>query len=69
MGNFLLGMLIMWFVYPLLNVTREVIAEKFVLFVMSSSNSNNTTTDLEDEVVETTAVETTAMGFRLSGDK
>ena len=56
MSDFLLGMLVMWFTYPLLSVTREVMADKFVSAVM-----NNETTS-EDDVTKSPT-----MGFKLSG--
>jgi hypothetical protein len=55
MSDFLLGMLVMWFTYPLLSVTREVMADKFVSVTM-----NNKTTS-EDVTKSPT------MGFKLSG--
>jgi len=56
MSDFLLGMLVMWFTYPLLSVTREVMADKFVSVTM-----NNKTTS-EDDVTKSPT-----MGFKLSG--
>ena len=54
MSNFILGMLVMWFVYPLVKISRKVMADKF---------HNYMTTETEDVVDETTP-----MGFKLSGD-
>jgi len=29
MSNFLLGMLVMWFIYPMVKMSRKIVAEKF----------------------------------------
>ena len=56
MSNFLLGMLVMWFIYPMVKMSRKVVADKFHTYM---------TTETEDVVDETTP-----MGFKLSiGDK
>ncbi len=57
MDNFLLGMLVMWFTYPLLTVTREVIADKFVAVTMKSNDEPETPSDDNKPT----------MGFRLNG--
>ena len=51
MSNFLLGMLVMWFIYPLVKISRKVMADKF---------HNYTTIETEDIVDETTT-----MGFKI----
>ena len=48
---FLLGMLVMWFIYPLVKISRKVMADKF---------HNYTTIETEDVVDETTPI-----GFRV----
>ena len=53
MSNFLLGMLVMWFIYPMVKISRKVMADKF---------HNYMTTETEDVVVD----ETTPMGFKVS---
>ena len=55
MSNFLLGMLVMWFIYPMVKIGRKVMAEKF---------HNYTMIETEDVVDETT----TTMGFKLTGE-
>lgn len=59
MSDFLLGMLVMWFTYPLLNVTREIMADKFVSVTMN----NNNETASED------ATESPMVGFQLNNNK
>jgi len=54
MSNFLLGMLVMWFVYPLVKISRRVVTDKFQSFM---------TIEIKEDVDETTP-----MGFKLSGD-
>ena len=54
MSNFLLGMLVMWFIYPLVKISRKVVADKFY---------NYMTTETEDVVVDET---TKTMGFKLT---
>jgi len=54
MSNFLLGMLVMWFVYPLVKISRRVVTDKFQSFM---------TLETKEDVDETTP-----MGFKLSGD-
>ena len=56
MSDFLLGMLVMWFTYPLLSVTREVMADKFVSVTMNNKPTS------EDDVTKSPT-----MGFKLSG--
>ena len=56
MSDFLLGMLVMWFTYPLLSVTREVMADKFVSVVMNKETTS------EDDVTKSPT-----MGFKLAG--
>jgi len=53
MSNFLLGMLVMWFVYPLVKISRKVMADKFHNYMT-----------IETEEVD----ETTPMGFKVSGE-
>ena len=53
MSNFLLGMLVMWFIYPMVKMSRKVVADKFHTYM---------TTETEDVVVD----ETTPMGFKVS---
>jgi len=56
MSNFLLGMLVMWFIYPLVKISRKAVTDKFHTYM---------TTETEDVVDETTPI-----GFKLSiGDK
>ena len=56
MSDFLLGMLVMWFIYPLVKISRRVVTDKFQSF----------TTIEAEEVVD----KTTPMGFKLNiGDK
>jgi hypothetical protein len=45
MDNFLLGMLVMWFTYPLLSVLRELVAEKIVVIAVGSEQDNKTKTE------------------------
>jgi len=52
MSNFLLGMLVMWFIYPMVKMSRKVVADKFHTYM---------TTETEDVVVD----ETTTMGFKV----
>ena len=54
MSNFLLGMLVMWFVYPLVKISRRVVSDKFQSFM---------TIETKEDIDETTP-----MGFKLSGD-
>jgi len=54
MSNFLLGMLVMWFIYPLVKISRRVVTDKFQSFM---------TIEIKEDVDETTP-----MGFKLSGD-
>tara|TARA_R100001377_G_C3081724_1_gene72663 strand:+ start:66 stop:233 length:168 start_codon:yes stop_codon:yes gene_type:complete len=54
MSNFLLGMLVMWFIYPLVKISRRVVTDKFENFTKIET----------DEVVD----ETAPMGFKLSGE-
>jgi len=51
MSNFLLGMLVMWFIYPLVKITRKVMADKFHNYTM-----------IENEVIKID--ETKTIGFR-----
>ena len=58
MSNFILGMLVMWFIYPMVKMSRKVVADKFHTYM---------TTETEDVVVDET---TKTMGFKLGiGDK
>jgi len=52
MSNFLLGMLVMWFIYPMVKISRKVITDKFDTYM---------TTETEDVVVD----ESTPMGFKI----
>ena len=52
MSNFLLGMLVMWFIYPMVKMSRKVVADKFHTYMTTESN----------EIVD----ETTSMGFKLT---
>jgi len=54
MSSFLLGMLVMWFIYPLVKISRRVVTDKFQSFM---------TIEIKEDVDETTP-----MGFKLSGD-
>ena len=54
MSNFLLGMLVMWFIYPLVKISRRVVSDKFQSFM---------TIEIKEDVDESTP-----MGFKLSGD-
>ena len=54
MSNFLLGMLVMWFIYPLVKISRKVVTDKFQSFM---------TLEIKEDVDETSP-----MGFKLSGD-
>jgi len=54
MSSFLLGMLVMWFIYPLVKISRRVVTDKFQSFM---------TLEIKEDVDETTP-----MGFKLSGD-
>jgi len=52
MSNFLLGMLVMWFIYPMVKMSRKIVATKFHAYMA---------TETGDVVVD----ETTPMGFKL----
>jgi len=52
MSNFLLGMLVMWFIYPLVKISRRVVTDKFQSF----------TTIENDEATD----DTKPIGFKLS---
>ena len=54
MSNFLLGMLVMWFIYPLVKISRRVVSDKFQSFM---------TIETKEDIDETTP-----RGFKLSGD-
>jgi len=54
MSSFLLGMLVMWFIYPLVKISRRVVTDKFQSFM---------TLEIKEDVDETTP-----MGFKLSGE-
>jgi len=54
MSSFLLGMLVMWFIYPLVKISRRVVSDKFQSFM---------TIETKEDIDETTP-----MGFKLSGD-
>ena len=57
MSNFLLGMLVMWFIYPMVKMSRKIVATKFHAYMA---------TETEDVVVD----ETKPIGFKLTiGDK
>jgi len=53
MSSFLLGMLVMWFMYPLLYIGRKVVTDKFHDY-METENG---------EIVD----KTISMGFQLTG--
>ena len=53
MSNFLLGMLVMWFIYPLLYIGRKAVTDKFHNYMETES----------DAVID----ESTPMGFKLTG--
>jgi len=54
MSSFLLGMLVMWFIYPLLYISRKAVTDKFHNYMENES----------DVVVD----ESTPMGFKLTGE-
>ena len=53
MSNFLLGMLVMWFIYPMVKMSRKIVATKFHTYMETES----------DAVID----ESTPMGFKLTG--
>jgi|TARA_R110000765_G_scaffold347428_1_gene437545 hypothetical protein len=44
MSNFLLGMLVMWFIYPMVKIGRKVMAEKFHNYTMTEIEVDETKT-------------------------
>ena len=42
MSSFLLGMLVMWFIYPLVKISRKVMTDKFHNYTMTENEVDET---------------------------